>query len=91
MRQLVATAPYLHDGSEATLEGVIDLYNRGGNLNPHLSIKMRDEPAEREAAINGQTAVIPRKLLLTPEEKKDLVLFLRALQGDPAPAILSNP
>ena len=91
LRQLVATAPYLHDGSEATLEGVIDLYNRGGNLNPHLSIKMRDEPAEREAAINGQTAVIPRKLLLTPEEKKDLVLFLRALQGDPAPAILSNP
>lgn len=91
LRQLVSTAPYMHDGSEGTLEAVIALYNRGGNLNPHLSNKMRDEPAEREAAKNGQKAIIPRKLLLTMEEEADLVLFLKALQGEPAADIIAKP
>ena len=91
LRQLVSTAPYMHDGSEGTLEAVIALYNKGGNLNPHLSNKMRDEPAEREAAKNGQKAVIPRKLNLTKQEEADLVLFLKALQGDPAPDIIAKP
>jgi len=70
---------------------VIALYNKGGNLNPHLSNKMRDEPAEREAAKNGQKAVIPRKLNLTKQEEADLVLFLKALQGDPTPDIIAKP
>ena len=91
LRQLVSTAPYMHDGSEATLEAVVALYNRGGNLNPHLSNKMRDEPAERDAAKNGQKAIIPRKLLLTKEEEADLVLFLKALQGEPAAEIIAKP
>lgn len=36
LRDVATTAPYLHDGSEATMEAVIDLYDRGGIPNPHL-------------------------------------------------------
>jgi cytochrome c peroxidase len=30
LRNVDRTAPYLHDGSVATLEEIVDLYNRGG-------------------------------------------------------------
>ena len=36
LRGLIATAPYMHDGSLATLEEVVDFYNRGGGKNPNL-------------------------------------------------------
>lgn len=36
LRSIAETAPYLHDGSEATLAAVIDFYDRGGNPNPNL-------------------------------------------------------
>ena len=32
LRSVSQTAPYMHDGSEATLKGVIDFYNRGGDV-----------------------------------------------------------
>jgi cytochrome c peroxidase len=41
LRNVAQTAPYMHDGSEATLTDVIALYDRGGNPNPHLSKEMR--------------------------------------------------
>ncbi len=31
LRQVAQTAPYMHDGSKATLMGVINFYNRGGD------------------------------------------------------------
>jgi cytochrome c peroxidase len=63
LRNAALTAPYMHDGSLATLEEVVDFYNRGGGKNPNL-----DE------------SVVP--LGLSPEEKKDLVAFLKALSGE---------
>ena len=36
LRGLIATAPYMHDGSLATLDEVVDFYNRGGGKNPNL-------------------------------------------------------
>jgi len=36
LREIANTAPYMHDGSIATLEGVIDFYDHGGNPNPYL-------------------------------------------------------
>lgn len=36
LRNVALTAPYMHDGSEATLEDVIAFYDRGGNPNPYL-------------------------------------------------------
>jgi cytochrome c peroxidase len=35
LRGVALTAPYMHDGSLATLEQVVDFYNRGGGANPH--------------------------------------------------------
>lgn len=36
LREIARTAPYMHDGSEKTLEDVVRYYNRGGNVNPWL-------------------------------------------------------
>ena len=36
LREVTRTAPYMHDGSIATLEEVIEFYDRGGNANPYL-------------------------------------------------------
>jgi cytochrome c peroxidase len=36
LRGLTRTAPYMHDGSLATLEDVVEFYNRGGGKNPYL-------------------------------------------------------
>jgi cytochrome c peroxidase len=39
----------------------------------------------------SKTPVVPLRLNLSKQEKEDLVLFLRALQGDPADPIISDP
>jgi cytochrome c peroxidase len=36
LREVAVRAPYMHDGSMATLEEVIDFYDRGGKANPNL-------------------------------------------------------
>ncbi len=103
LRHLGGTAPYMHDGSEKSLEDTIELYNRGGNVNEFLDPKMRDFEAEKAWLLarksgkphtgpqvhefNGKP-VVPLKLNLTRDEVKDLTLFLRALQGDTADPIV---
>ena len=58
LREIARTAPYMHDGSQATLEAVVEHYNKGGVANPQL-----DEE------------IFP--LMLTAEEKADLVTFMK--------------
>jgi cytochrome c peroxidase len=41
LREIARTAPYMHDGSVATLSEVINFYDRGGNANPHLDAELR--------------------------------------------------
>ncbi len=36
LRDIAKTAPYMHDGSHATLEEVVNYYDRGGHANPYL-------------------------------------------------------
>lgn len=107
LRGLATTAPYMHSGDEKSLEDVIELYDRGGNVNPYLSEKLRDTEAEAaylRARAEGQeldsgvrtfgpskTPIIPLKLNLTPEEKADLVLFMKALHGDPVDSVVADP
>ncbi len=108
LRGLLGTKPYMHDGSENTLEEVVDFYDRGGNANEFLDVKMRDYDAEQaymKAKLNKETwkgpevkvftragrPVIPLKLNLTPAEKKDLMMFLRALESDPVDATVADP
>lgn len=107
VRGLLQTAPYMHSGDEKTLEQVVDFYDRGGNVNPYLSEKMRDTTAEAayvlaraagkpvDPAVRtyGPTKkpIIPLKLNLTAQEKADLVLFLKALNGDPLDPLVADP
>jgi len=41
LREIARTAPYMHDGSLATLDAVIEYYDRGGNQNPGLDPEIR--------------------------------------------------
>ncbi len=41
LRNVALTGPYMHDGSQATLEEVVDWYVKGGHPNPWLSDKIK--------------------------------------------------
>ena len=41
IRNVALSGPYMHDGSVATLEEVVEWYDKGGHANPHLSAKIR--------------------------------------------------
>ncbi len=41
LRDIARTAPYMHDGSLATLEAVVDFYNDGGIKNKNLDEKLK--------------------------------------------------
>ena len=41
VRNVTLTAPYMHDGSQATLEEVVEWYDKGGHPNPNLSDKIK--------------------------------------------------
>ncbi|AVH64799.1 MULTISPECIES: cytochrome-c peroxidase [unclassified Nostoc] len=58
LRNVELTAPYFHNGGQATLEQVVDFYNRGGDF-----------------------GVLP-PLNLSPDEKQQLVAFLKGLTDD---------
>jgi cytochrome c peroxidase len=63
LRNIALTAPYFHNGSQLTLEQVVEFYNRGGDFQTVSEIHIMDGDIE--------------PLGLTLEEKKDLVDFLR--------------
>ncbi|HVO27265.1 MAG TPA: cytochrome-c peroxidase [Candidatus Margulisiibacteriota bacterium] len=41
LRNIVQTAPYMHDGSETTLLEVVEFYDKGGTPNPNLSKEIK--------------------------------------------------
>ena len=54
LRNVAITAPYLHDGSVATLDAVVEFYDRGGQRNPNLDTQiqpLRLSQEERAALI----------------------------------------
>ncbi len=66
LRNVARTAPYMHDGSLATLEDVVDFYNNGGRVK-------EGDP------INPFQSGGIRPLGLDDAQKADLVAFLEAL------------
>ncbi|MGJ7922024.1 cytochrome-c peroxidase [Neobacillus sp. LXY-4] len=62
------TAPYMHNGSIATLEEVIEFYDRGGDGHPNTSFFMKQ---------------FMKPVGLSSEEKADLLAFLKTLGGNP--------
>lgn len=67
LRNVVLTAPYMHDGRFATLKEVIDHYSEGVKLHPNLSPPL--------LGLDGK----PDNLHLTDEEKEALISFLHTL------------
>jgi cytochrome c peroxidase len=65
LRNVALTAPYMHNGALATLEDVVEFYDRGGGAG--LGIEMPRQTLSSEP------------LHLTPEEKADLISFLKSL------------
>jgi cytochrome c peroxidase len=70
LRQVAETAPYFRDGQAATLEDVIDFYDRGGD--------------PEGTFLGGPKEIKP--LHLSVVEKKRLKAFLKTLTGDPVPS-----
>jgi cytochrome c peroxidase len=66
LRNIDVTAPYMHDGSQATLAEVVDFYNNGGVLK-------EGDP------VNAFQSGGIRPLNLSDQQKEDLVAFLKAL------------
>lgn len=65
VRNAAVTAPYMHNGAFASLEKVIEFYDKGGGAGLGLSVP-------------DQT-LSPAPLNLTEQEKSDLIAFLHAL------------
>ncbi len=63
LRDVARRGPYMHDGSQKSLEEVVDFYDQGGHPNKWLSPKIKP-------------------LHLSPQEKLDLVEFLKGLNGE---------
>jgi cytochrome c peroxidase len=81
LRNLLFTAPYFHDGSAATLEEVITVYENGGRniISGNYAGDGRKNPYKNNL-ING--------FRLTSQEKKDLIHFLLSLSDS---SVCNNP
>src|SRR6267142_3196649 len=69
LRQIAETAPYFRDGQAATLDDVIEFYDRGGD--------------PEGTFLGGPKEIKP--LHLSAEEKNQLKAFLKTLTGEPVP------
>lgn len=75
LRNVAVTAPYMHDGSLATLDDVISHYAAGGE-------------AARRGARSPLTSPKVRAFVITQAERRDLIAFLEALTDG---ALLADP
>jgi cytochrome c peroxidase len=68
VRNVARTAPYFHHGHYATLEQVVDFYDKGGGTGLGLDVPTQDPEI--------------RPLHLTPEERRVLLVFMREALTD---------
>lgn len=81
LRNIALTAPYMHDGSIATLEDVVRHFEAGGRT-------VLDGPHKGVGAMNPNKSEFVKGFRLTDDERADLVAFLESLTdhafiGDP--------
>jgi cytochrome c peroxidase len=69
LRNTAETAPYMHDGSQASLKDVVDHYVGGGTSNPHLDKEIHaldfltfDDRADIKAFLESLTGTLPRNV-----------------------------
>ncbi len=75
LRNIALTAPYMHDGSIATLEEVLDHYAAGGRTLPA-------GPFAGNGSQNPNKSTFLLGFTLTPQEKKDVLAFLNSLTDE---------
>jgi cytochrome c peroxidase len=81
LRNIAVTGPYMHDGSVATLEQVIDLYAAGGR-------NVTSGPLRGDGRFNPQKSELIVPIDLSPQEKSDLIAFLKTLTDE---SFLTSP
>jgi cytochrome c peroxidase len=81
LRNVSVTAPYMHDGSVATLSDVIDIYAAGGRV-------ISTGPSAGDGRRNPYKSPFVSGFTITPEEKRDLLAFLDSLTDR---SFLTNP
>lgn len=72
LRNVALTAPYMHDGSIATLDEVLDHYARGGR-------SITEGPYAGDGRLNPYKSEFVRGFELTDQERRDVLAFLHAL------------
>lgn len=75
LRNVEVTAPYMHDGSVATLEAVLDFYAAGGR---HIT----EGPYAGDGRLNPNKSDLITRIDLSAQDKADLVAFLKTLTDD---------
>jgi cytochrome c peroxidase len=81
LRNVEVTAPYMHDGSMATLEEVVDFYSEAGR-------NITSGPYAGDGRLNPYKDPDIQPLNLNTQEKADLVAFLKTLTDH---GFLTNP
>lgn len=72
LRNIAVTAPYMHDGSIATLDAVIDHYAAGGR-------SIESGPHAGDGSTNPLKDQFLVGFILSPAERADLIAFLESL------------
>jgi cytochrome c peroxidase len=81
LRNIALTAPYMHDGSIATLEDAIDHYRRGGR-------SIASGPNAGDGSANPNKSEFVHAFALSSKEKFALLAFLKSLTDD---EVLTDP
>lgn len=81
LRNIALTAPYMHDGSIPTLEGVLDHYAAGGRM-------IQSGPYAGDGHNNSNKDPLIRGFTLSDQDRKDLIAFLGSLTDQ---AVLHDP
>ena len=81
LRNVAVTGPYMHDGSIATLEEVIQTYEEGGRL-------IEDGMYQGDGRVNPYKSPFVHGFRLNERERADLVAFLESLTDQ---TFLTNP
>jgi len=87
LRNIEVTAPYMHDGSIATLEEVLDHYARGGRLVPEGTL-INGQDVSGDGRDNPNKSAFITGFALSEQEREDVLAFLRALTDE---EFLTNP
>lgn len=72
LRNVEVTAPYMHDGSIATLEEVLDFYAAGGR-------NVTTGPYAGDGRLNPNKSDLIAQIQLDAQERADIVAFLKTL------------